>query len=138
MNRRSDDHAHQLSSSTVMNLRTGRIAEADGILQALLWLNRTPESFVSGYRSVKAENAKLPEVALNRVLRFDTEKLYVTLNTKRVKKNVYWTQLAEEIGLSESILKHLSKGGRTAFPPVMRILRWLKEPASSFVREAKW
>ena len=37
-----------VSSSTVARLRTGHIAEADGVLQMLRWLGRAPESFVQG------------------------------------------------------------------------------------------
>jgi hypothetical protein len=37
-----------LALSTVTSLRTKRVAEGDGVLQMLRWLDRAPESFVPG------------------------------------------------------------------------------------------
>ena len=40
---------HPVHASTVKATRTQRVAEADGILQMLLWLRRSPESFTPGF-----------------------------------------------------------------------------------------
>jgi hypothetical protein len=50
-----------------------------------------------------------------------------------------WKQVAHEIGgVNPAGLTRLSKGGRTAFPEVMRIVRWLGRPAASFTRLSNW
>jgi hypothetical protein len=50
-----------------------------------------------------------------------------------------WKQVVHEIGgVNPADLTGLSKGGRTAFPEVMRIVRWLGRPAGSFTRLSNW
>jgi hypothetical protein len=111
---------------------TGTVAEGDGVLQMLRWLNRAPESFMSGDAQVDEASARLPEVPLNKVLRFDTRKVYTAVDARRAERNMTWGQVAEETGCSVPALTRLSKGGRTVFPAVMRIMRWLGAPASRF------
>jgi hypothetical protein len=128
---------HQLSPSTVTGTRTRTVAEGDGILQMLRWLNRTPESFVSGHPEAD-ERGRLPEVPSHHTLRFDTKKLHAALDAQRVERGLTWAQVAQEVGIGVSSLTHLSHGGRTAFPPVMRIVRWLAQPAAEFTRTSNW
>jgi len=111
-----------------------RAAEADGVLQMLLWLNRTPESFLSDHQEFEDVGARLPVVQRDQVLRFDSEKLYGALEALRAQRNMTWTQVACEVRLGVSSLIRLSKGGRTGFPDVMRIVRWLGRPAAEFTR----
>lgn len=127
---------HPISASTVKGLRTKSVAEGDGVLQMLLWLNRSPESFIPG--SQGSDDTSLPEVPSNQTLRFDTKKLYTALETKRAETGMTWAQLANKIGVSASNLTHLSKGGRTGFPHVARITRWLKLPVAHFTRLSDW
>ena len=47
-----------------------------------------------------------------------------------------WPAVAKEIGASASGLKYLAKGKRVGFPGVMRIFRWLDQPAAAFTRAA--
>ena len=122
-----------ISRSTVMNLRTGSLAEADGVLQMLRWLNRAPESFVAGAAS--GPTVELPAVAPERILRFDTRKLHAALDARRAERRMTWRQVADEIGgILPASLARLKKGGRTSFPPVMRMIGWLGQPAAAFVR----
>ena len=124
---------HPIALSTVSNLRTKAIAEGDGVLQMLRWLNRTPESFVSGCEF--SERHRLPEIPWDRVLRFDTAALHAALDAQRRARRLTWQQVASEIGATSAVsLTHLRKGGRTAFPHVMRIVRWLGQPAAVFTR----
>jgi hypothetical protein len=71
-------------------------------------------------------------------LRFDTQKLHAAVNAQRVARGLTWQHVANEIGLGQTTLTHLSKGGRTGFPHVMRITRWLGRPAAEFTRAAPW
>jgi ribosomal protein L24E len=139
MNRRSGrSSAHRLSTSTVRGTRIRTVAEGDGVLQILRWLNRTPESFVPGYQESEDASARLPDVSSHQVLRFDTKKLHAALDAQRIERKMTWTQVAKEVGLSAPRLTRLSKGGRTGFPHVMRIVRWLGRPAADFTRASDW
>jgi len=71
----------------------------------------------------------------HQVLRFDTKRLFAALDAARLERGRTWVQVAQEIGtVSPASLTHLQKGGRTAFPHVMRMVRWLDRPAADFVR----
>jgi hypothetical protein len=129
---------HRLSASTVTGTRTRAIAEGDGILQMLRWLNRTPESFVPGSQASEDVGAQLPDVPSHQILRFDTRKLHAALMAQRVERNLTWAQVAQEVGIGVSSLTHLSRGGRTAFPQVMRVVGWLAKPAAQFTRTSNW
>src|SRR5262245_9386057 len=80
---------HPISTSTVVGLRSKPIAEADGVLQMLRWLNRTPESFVHGLDETLA-TSRLPEADNRDVLRFDTTKLHGELERKRKSLGLTW------------------------------------------------
>jgi len=123
---------HPISPSTVKGLRSKAVAEGDGVLQMLLWLNVTPESFIP--RHQESEGERLPEVSSRQILRFDTSKLYTAVNAQRAARSMTWAQAAKETGVSASHLTHLSEGGRTGFPLVTRITSWLSRPVAQFTR----
>ena len=125
--------SRSISASTLRGLRTRRVVEGDGVLQMLLWLDRTPESFLP--EGVADDTAHiLPRSERGQILRFDTKALYASLDRKRAAGGMTWRAVAEQIGISVASIKHLAEGGRTSFPPVMRITRWLAEPAARFTR----
>jgi hypothetical protein len=133
-------HARHISPSTLSGMRKRRGVEADGVLQMLRWLGRTPESFAppSNNRTFTGP-ATLPEVARGQVLRFDTRAIYLALDAQRISRGITWKQVAQEIGgLNPASLTGLSKGGRTWFPQVMRIFAWLGRSAASFTRASDW
>jgi hypothetical protein len=120
-----------IARSTVAGLRTNAVAEGDGVLQMLRWLNRTPESFVPGCEAL--DDHHLPDVPLDQILRFDTKTLHAALNAQRLARGLTWQQVASEIGgLSATSLTYLKKGGRTAFPFVTRLAEWLGKPVAHF------
>jgi hypothetical protein len=123
-----------LSASTVTGTSSRRAAEGDGVLQMLRWLNRTPESFVPGYEESEDVGAGLPAIPAKQILRFDTKRLHGALDAQRIARKMTWAQVAKDVGLGVSSLTYLSKGGRTGFPHVMRIVRWLGRPAAQFMR----
>ena len=123
-----------ISRSTVVNLRDRSSAEGDGVLQMLRWLNRAPEVFVAGCEAL-GPAFDLPAVASHQILRFDTRALHTALDAQRIARRLTWRQVAEEIeGINPAGLVRLQHGGRTSFPQVMRITRWLGKPAAAFVR----
>ncbi len=119
-----------------MRLRTKNVAEGDGILQMLRWLGRSPESFIAGREISQKFDARLPDAPPNKILRFDTRKLHAALNARRIERNLTWAQVAKEARVSASTLRYLSKGPRTWFPAVTRIVGWLQRPVAEFTRTA--
>jgi len=126
-----------IARSTVASLRSKTIAEGDGILQMLRWLQRTPESFVPGCAA--SDSQRLPEVPAHRLLRFDTGRLYAALDAQRTIGGLTWQKVADDLaGMSVTSLRHLKKGGRTAFPLVTRMASWLNQPVAHFTRVSDW
>lgn len=124
-----------IAASTLSGMRGKRVIEGDGVLQALRWLNRTPESFVPGH--TPAADEALPHVEPDGILRFDAVAIYKALDQQRIARGLSWPQLAREIGgVAPAGLTRLANGGRVGFPEVMRVFRWLGRPAASFTRAA--
>lgn len=124
--------AAPLAVSTVTGTRTRAVAEGDGVLQMLLWLERTPESFLPGHPD--DGGTRLPAVASDRILRFDTPAIHAALDARRAERARTWAQVAKDLGLGVTSLTRLANGGRTAFPQVMRMIGWLDQPAARFTR----
>jgi hypothetical protein len=123
-----------MSPSTVTGIGTRTSAEGDGVLQMLRWLGRSPETFIPGYEGSGRPAALLPDVPPDKILRFDTRKIYAALDAQRVERNLTWDKVAKEARVGVSSLTRLSKGGRTGFPGVMRIIGWLNRPVAEFTR----
>jgi hypothetical protein len=46
-----------------------------------------------------------------------------------------WKEVAQQLrGFTPGMPTNLAKGGRIGFPGVMRIVRWLGQPAATFTR----
>jgi hypothetical protein len=124
-----------ISASTLRGMRGRATVEGNGVLQMLLWLDRTPESFVAGHPSPNEAGAKLARVGPRRILRFDAASIFVALDAQRVERAMTWAQVANDIGgINASSLTRLSNGGLVAFPAVVRIATWLKRPVAHFTR----
>jgi len=122
-----------VSAGTLRTLGTRRAAEGDGVLRALAWLGRSPESFVAGD---VAEN-RLPVTAVG-ALRFDTRALYAALEAARAARGLTWPEVAAGSGVARAAsLTRLRAGGRVMFPEVMGVLAWLGAPAARFVRTSR-
>jgi hypothetical protein len=124
-----------MSVATIRDMAKKRAVASAVVLQVLRWLDRTPESFLSGRESVPHASEKLPGPAPSRILRFDTHAIYAELDAERHKRGQTWRQVADELpGFTESMLLHLASGPLIAFPGVMAVTQWLLRPAASFVR----
>jgi len=128
-----------IAASTITGLKRKPVVEGDGILQMLLWLRRTPESFVPGAADAHSDCFCRPRLTAGQILRWDTHALFTALDEQRRARQLTWTEVAREIrGFTPGMLTNLSKGGRTGFPHVMRLVRWLDQPAAVFTRIADW
>jgi hypothetical protein len=128
---------HPIATSTITRLKHKAVGEGDGILQMLLWLRRTPESFVPGIEEADADRFHLREVGSEQILRWDTKALHAALNAQLQARGMTWKDVAQEVGgFTPGMLTNLAKGGRTGFPGVMRMVRWLGQPAAAFTRAA--
>jgi hypothetical protein len=131
--------ARPVSASTVTGMRGRANIEGDGVLQMLLWLGRTPESFVPGNAGAVGDPFVLPGVDARHILRFDAKAIHAALDAQRSERGMTWAQVADEIGgVQPAGLTRLAAGGRVAFPHVMRVFRWLDRPAASFTRASEW
>lgn len=134
-----DTPARPISPSTLTGMREKRSIEADGVLQMLCWLHRSPESFIPGRDGESRDFEMLPQIGPSRILRFDTRALYGALDAQRIERRMTWRQVADEIGgFNTASLTRLAKGGRLGFPEAMRIFAWLGRPAVSFTRVSAW
>ena len=127
-----------IATSTIAGLQVKALGEGDGILQVLLWLGRTPESFVPG-ADIQEHKGKLRELGTSQILRWNTKALHAALDAKRTTGGLSWSEVATQIGgVNASELTRMAKGGRTYFPLVMRITKWLGKPAASFTQASDW
>lgn len=130
---------HPMSASTISGLKHKRWGiEGDGVLQMLLWLDRTPESFVPGHPGAYHPDARLPRVGAGHILRFDVPSIYAKLDAQRGARGLTWKEVAAQIGgfCNAESLRNMSKRQRTGFPHVMRLARWLRCPAAALTRMA--
>ena len=124
-----------IASSTITGIGTRRIAEGNGVLHMLLWLDRTPESFVPGYPAAGDARYRLPQIRQNQILQFDAPALHAALNARREARGLTWFAVAREIGgVTSGMLTNLARASRVGFPGVMRLTGWLDQPAVTFVR----
>ncbi len=128
-----------IAVSTITGLKTKALGEGDGILQMLIRLGRTPESFVPGIADASSDRYRLPDLTTGRILRWDTKALHAAVDAERRSKQLTWADVAREVGdFTPSMLTNLAKGPRIGFPRVMRLVRWLDQPAVTFTRIARW
>ena len=126
---------HPISTSTITGIKDRDSAEGDGILQMLIWLDRSPESFIAGFAGAGAERYRLPDPGENKVLRWDTRALHAAVDARRQELGLSWAETALQMEtISPSMLAHLSRGGRTSVPAVMRMVVWVGRPAAEFTR----
>jgi len=132
---------HPISPSTISGLKNKRWGvEGDGVLQMLLWLDRSPETFVPGHPGAAHPDAQLPRLSGELILRFDVPLIYRKLDALRASRGLSWAQVADEIGglFNAERLKNMRNQQRTGFPHVMRLARWLHCPAAALTRTARW
>jgi transcriptional regulator with XRE-family HTH domain len=124
-----------ISPGTLRDMLKKRSVTSAVVLQVLRWLERTPESFLSGpMRSANPEE-QMPDAGLDRILRFDTRAIYEALQHERLRRGLTWQQVAHELpGFTPSMLTNLANAPLIGFPRVMTLFQWIGRPAAVFVR----
>ena len=129
------DRYARVSPATIGRVHKKGRVEGDGIIQMLLWLDRSPESFVPG--GVNRQEECLTSAGTSRTLRWDTNAIYCALEKKRNREDLTWPEVAGQIdGVSVSTLTRFKLGGRTYFPELMRVIQWLGDRANQYTRQS--
>lgn len=128
------------SPSAITGMRKRRYGiEGDGALQMMIWLKRSPESFLTARLGESKPEELLPDVGPGRLVRWDPRALHAALDQQRIARGLTWGEVAGEIGgFSAANLLRMADGGRVAFPHVMRIVEWLGQPAVTFTRVSRF
>jgi hypothetical protein len=102
----------------------------------LHWLDRTPESFLTGGST---QEYPLPKVGNDRRLRWRLKYLYEAMNEQRLERGLAWTELATILRCTPSQLTGLRTAKfATGIKLAMRITQWLRRPAADFIYAARW
>jgi hypothetical protein len=121
-----------ISASTLTGIPKRKGLEGNCVLQILLWLGRTPESFVHGHPSATAAVAALPVVGPALILRWNPPSLFTAVDDLREERGLSWPTVATDVGVSAATLKGLAHARHVSFPGVMRIVGWVGQPAANF------
>ena len=137
LNDRRNDHP--ISPSTLTKMATKPRTSCQHALFMLRWLDRNPESFLTGLAHGDDPRFALPRAGPDRRLRWSLKLLSATMDEKRRQEDLTWQQLAELLGCTSSQLTGL----RTArfaigMDLAMRIVQWIGRPAADFIYPAKW
>jgi len=124
-----------ISPGTLRDMLKKRSVTSAVVLQVLRWLERTPESFLSGPMRNASSEEQMPDTGLDRILRFDTRAIYEALQQERLRRGLTWQQVAHELpGFTPSMLTNLANAPLIGFPRVMILFQWIGRPAAAFVR----
>ena len=67
--------------------------------------------------------------------RFDAKALHKALDKQRKQRDMSWTDLSKEIGVSASTLRRTKDGGRMEVDGMLAMVYWLNEKVETFVIE---
>jgi len=85
---------HPIGPATISGLKNRRWGVGgDGVLHMLIWLDRTPESFVPGPPGAAHPDALLPRPGGQQILRFDVPRIYSKLEGLRVNRGLTWMEV---------------------------------------------
>lgn len=66
--------------------------------------------------------------------RFDAKALYEALDAERQARELSWTQLSREVGVSAATMQRLKRGGRLEVDGALAMVGWLGRTVESFTR----
>ena len=70
--------------------------------------------------------------------RFDAKALHEALDEQRKRRDMSWTDLSKEIGVSASTLRRTKDGGRMEVDGMIAMVYWLNEKVETFIRETPY
>lgn len=65
--------------------------------------------------------------------RMDTRRLYGALDAERRARGLSWRQLADQAGVSPSLLSRMGNGNRPDLDGFIALVQWLGSPAEDFM-----
>jgi hypothetical protein len=131
-------HDHPISPSTLTAMSKKPRTSCQHALFMLRWLDRAPESFLESATEAEPGTA-LPAAGADRRLRWNLKLLYGTMNEKRLRDGLTWSELAATLGCTPSQLTGLRTAKfATGMDLAMRIVQWIGRPAAEFIYPARW
>lgn len=131
--------ARPIATSTVTGMCDRGGLNGNGVIQMLIWLKRTPESFCPSW---PVKGKLIPTTTPDRIVRWNGPKIHEAIDAERMKRGMTWKTVADEIGVgigtSPAALKALARTPSLGFPAGMRIFRWLGKPAADFTMAVPW
>ena len=135
LNASRDDHP--LCGGAVQRLEQRGAVSCQYALFMLRWLDRAPESFLTG-PVVDVGEVRLPEAGAEHRLRWDLPELHAALNDERRERGLTWARLAEALGCTPARLTNLRTARLADMGLAMRLTQWLGRPAAAFIHPARW
>jgi hypothetical protein len=130
-------HDHPISPATLTGMPKRGATSCQHALFMLRWLERVPESFVSGVELT--EEMALPVVGSDRRLRWSLAQLYEALDASRKEQGLTWKELSRLLQCTDNQLTGLRTARyATNMTLAMRIVRWLGRPAAEFIYASTW
>jgi hypothetical protein len=131
-------HGHPISPATLTGIAKRRDTSCQHALFILRWLERSPESFLTGSPAQQCTGA-LPATGDDRRLRWNLRAVYEAVNVRRQIRGLTWREAARELRCTE----HQLTGIRTArfaigMRLMMRLVQWVDQPSAAFIYRARW
>jgi hypothetical protein len=128
---------HPISPATISSMERRGSISCQHALFMLRWLDRTPESFLTG--AAPREATALVIVDPDRRLRWALKLLHGAVNAKRQEDKLTWAELADLLRCSPNQLTGLRTAKfATGMNLAMKTTQWLDRPAADFVYASKW
>ena len=67
--------------------------------------------------------------------RFDSKALHQAMDEQRKRRELTWTDVAKEIGVSASTIRRTKDGGRMEVDGMIAMVDWLGTRVETFIRE---
>jgi len=129
--------ARPIATSTVTGMRAKGGLNGNGVIQMLIWLERTPESFCANW---PVEGRLIARTTTDRIVRWDGPKIYVAVNEQRARGRWTWAEVARAIGgvMTPGHLKWFKDSYGIGIPGDMLVFGWLGRPAAEFTIALPW
>jgi len=129
--------ARPIATSTVTGMRHKGGLNGNGVIQMLIWLERTPESFCTNW---PVEGRLIARTTADRIVRWDGPKIYGAVDAQRASGRLTWAEVARAIGglMTPAHLKWFKTAYGIGIPNDMLVFRWLGQPAADFTVPLPW
>jgi hypothetical protein len=109
-----------------------RAVNANVVMAALRWLDRTPESFIDGHADASSQPHLPADLPSGFYRMWNLAELLRAIDLRRGRRP--WTEIGREIRVPTTLLRGLTSAERfVSFPEIMRITQWLNRPLPDFI-----